>query len=467
MDAVGSSSEVISYFNFNQPHLIFPIELTLKIFSFLNVQELTGTRVICRAVKLVSEDSLLWRMLLKRDFPSKRQFEDVGPEIMYKKLYVSKRNWETGCFQSREIITNSKQEFPFFLTSGSHVIIRYTDQSLHIWDLQRDTDSELEDPSNPDDNLVDDKDLFISHISLGARFILDIWYKDLNKRSFSSNKFFAKDQDVIVIPVFRPTSSSFELQVRNQLDGSICFSLNGKPPCVLSEGNVYSKHQEKKVKKWDKFDGSFVAEYIYPDEKDIEHATVTAIRVGGVHIFGSYSNGIIGVWDKTTTTFIRKLVPTFGESPNVEHLRIDGNILISRYSGNVIAAWGITDGTLLYTHEGQSKFIVDEERMITATTDGTIEIWNKYDGSFLFKILTHHFKIECLIIKDQVLISSDHQSIALWNKFTGDLISEFIDCSRPTIVGDCLFCSTKEGNIHIYNFAEKAFRTTSTKTEFA
>ena len=435
-----------------------PFELIQIIFSFNQAKELVLISLACKAFKQISEDRGLWKGLLKLDFPRKGFLETASAKSQYVYFHHTEQNWKKGLYTLQTMKVAPNYCSPKFLVGDEKIICEGNNCSITIRDMRDETSLlELEGHPGCDQILsfVDSGEHFISRADCGEGVNGRLWTKQGGTCLLTWDGCHIFDGDIMVI------SHGDQIEVHKKDNGNLLFAFPGSFPCVFDENYLYAPQSigfmknSEAINIWERHGGKFIAKLCPPSTIQMRMDPVTVLYIENDLLFSGHASGSIRIWNKCTRDH-RELKKETEIPESVASLLIEGDYLFSehrdsKFSNVILKCWNKNNGSLLYTLKKRSNFIIDDERLISATEEGRIMIWNKHDGSPIFAMEGNYKGFHRLVLNDNRLCSEYINGINIWDINTGALLLVLKNHYHPTFNKDQIICSG-EGAIHVYDF---------------
>ncbi len=140
----------------------------------------------------------------------------------------------------------------------------------------------------------------------------------------------------------------------------------------------------------------------------------------------------IRVWTLEPPRFLYQL-EDFGIPAHALAIHPNGFLVASGDNQGIVRFWNLRDKTVVSEFNAHSQTISglvitsDQKRLITASRDRTIKVWDLATGDLLDTWTGHRGPIQAMALSPngQVLASAGHDGIRLWNAQTGRLLRHF------------------------------------------
>ncbi|MGC1878122.1 MAG: F-box/WD40 repeat-containing protein, partial [Rhabdochlamydiaceae bacterium] len=151
-----------------------------------------------------------------------------------------------------------------------------------------------------------------------------------------------------------------------------------------------------------------------------------------------------------------------GHQHSVNSILVFGDKLISASSDRTIKIWDLSSGKVLQTLEGHQRWVnsilVDRDKLISASSDCTIKIWDLSSGKVLQTLDDHRDMVNSILVDGDKLISaSGDRTIKIWDLSSGKVLQtlEGHQGSVTSILvdGDKLISASADNTINIWDFS--------------
>lgn len=142
----------------------------------------------------------------------------------------------------------------------------------------------------------------------------------------------------------------------------------------------------------------------------------------------------IRVWTLEPPRFLYQL-EDFGTPAHALAMHPNGFLVASGDNKGVVRFWNLRDKSVISKFKAHSQTIsglaitLDQKRLITASHDGTIKVWDLATGDLLDTWIGHKGPIYSIALSPngQVLASAGTDGVRLWNAETGRFLRHFKD----------------------------------------
>lgn len=310
-----------------------PKEIMLSIFRFLNAQENTAAQTVCRKWRILLNENSLWQKLLKEDFHIAEKVKNAK-EIYHKHLDFH-QNITKGRYISKSLLYLNRP----FLIQGGKLIIKEAGGNLRISDL-----------------------------ATGEFFY------DLN--AHCSNCLISGENQTFI-----SSSSDHFIKIWNAADGSCLHTLQGHQGVItsltlLDGGRLASASMDNTVRIWD-LDKGECLHTLQANNRDEPISSFLLFQ--DRQLITGLSNGTIKIWDLQSKDCLYTLQAKI-KSQDSLFLHDGKLIFIPVENAGRIKIWDMNSHTfeILQTERSslRSFFLWDEDKLITASVTGDIEIWD-------------------------------------------------------------------------------------------
>ncbi|CAG8598989.1 2936_t:CDS:2, partial [Racocetra fulgida] len=121
-----------------------PLELSVKIFEYLDCKDLCSCREVCQKWRGITKDSTIWRSkCLEMHYHDKESItaDDIknipkeGWEKLYSRLYRREVNWNNGRVQKLRFLKGHKDRITDSKLKGNILVTGSADRTVRIWNV--------------------------------------------------------------------------------------------------------------------------------------------------------------------------------------------------------------------------------------------------------------------------------------------------------------------------------------------
>ena len=121
-----------------------------------------------------------------------------------------------------------------------------------------------------------------------------------------------------------------------------------------------------------------------------------------------------------------------GHQRSVNSILVFGDKLISASDDRTIKIWDLSSGKILQTLEGHqgsvNSILVDRDKLISASSDCTIKIWDLSSGKVLQTLEGHQGWVTSILVdRDKLISASDDRTIKIWDLSSGKVLQTLDD----------------------------------------
>lgn len=463
--------KLISYSSFDNSIKVWDLDSSKIIHSFDNQEFIRGVLITADEKKIISYGTTndykikIWDLELgKKSVSVEHDSEVIGVKIATNQKFISYHKdgtikiWEIATGKLLNSLEEHKEEiWRILLTRSGDKIISCSygkDKSIKIWETET---GKLLHSLIGHEIAVDSMQLSIDEkklISEGG--IIKVWDMNSGKllNSFKGNRFLlSKDEKIITY--YQHDKERRVIQVWDFNDGKLFHSLDVHTKeirdILLTKDSkkLISHSADNTIKIWDIESGKIINSFEWQTNplKSISGYMEIQLSKNEKRLLSFTTDGIMKIWDIEKGNLIKSI-----EGNNGIYLAIltnDDKKIIT----NNIKIWNFINGEQIYSLEGHTVEIKDENKLITQnlrnkinieeepyiseiilTNDQkkiiswgiSIRIWNADNGKLIHKI--DKFIDDGILTKDdKYFISHSYHSINIWDIETGKLIRSLDD----------------------------------------
>jgi WD40 repeat protein/DNA-binding SARP family transcriptional activator len=220
-------------------------------------------------------------------------------------------------------------------------------------------------------------------------------------------------------------------KIWNATTGDVLISLKGHTDAVLNVAfspdgrHLITTSLDQEAKIWDVYTGQ-------------EELSLTGHEAGvispafspdGSLIVTTSYDGTAKIWDANTGQELLSLARS-GISTGAEFSPDSAQVIIADHDAFAARVWDITSGDQLLHLEGHTEgvndaaFSPDGNRLVTASNDATVKVWDAADGDLIFTLFhgSAVFDVDYSADGSQVATAGQNGSIKIWDSDTGQEI---------------------------------------------
>ncbi|KAK5582175.1 hypothetical protein RB653_003758 [Dictyostelium firmibasis] len=430
---------------------ILPIEITMKIISYLPFQDVLSIQFVCSEWYLITREEILWKTVYQNYFqvyPNRElvlkkseKSSQLNWRDIFKQQHDRESRWKgdrfkeahlightgtvwalhlddervyTGSFDKSAKVWDTKTKKCRFTLAGHYYPIQCLDvknnimatgsldNSIRIWDLEKGQSKGILTTRAHNFDVFCLQQIGDQIISGSSDSTVKVWniadiINDTTEIPDSEEGDDALQDNVINDP-FAVNNSFTSLPDINEPDHvhTNIVSVNDKTSTRYRNHNLSSTHTFK------------------------HQSCVTCLQVYGNILMSGGSDRVVRVWDLNTSQPIQILS---GHNEGVRALQFNGNVLVTGSDDTTVRVWDLRSKncniSTLRGHNGSVRCLQwDGTTLITGSNDQSVRWWNlNYDSDQSKELFSFNSSISCLKFTDNILMCGLSDSKVQINKF--------------------------------------------------
>jgi WD40 repeat protein len=410
-----------------------PTEIWFNIFSFLDAKTITFLPLVCKEWHNLSKTEFFYKLIYKNTWPlyikisNVKNLENKSWKVLYNNKLQLDNRWQHPPF-----LINQFDSISSFTRDGLTCVLSYEEGNIEVINIQTGlTIKTLENQPRSSLLLLHKKDFLIFKIGELIRIIN--WKTDesieINQPGLSVSRIEFDGTNFIFL-------KKNVIYVWNTETSQLTYKLKGHTSTIevlkIVDHYLLSGSFDYTIKIWNLLTGTCEATLTG------HNRPVLQIDANASQIVSVSSDSEIRIWDRKTYQCLYKL-----KHAGIKSLQIKDKLLLTA-SENKVKIWGCKKGKHLKTMEinNLNTFKVEEDKLITGSTDGRIDVWDMHAEKVVHTLLDDGYKVDKIEIQDHYLITYDNPvnfpgTVRIWKQFSDPVtiiqsLSHFIHyyCSR-------------------------------------
>lgn len=202
---------------------------------------------------------------------------------------------------------------------------------------------------------------------------------------------------------------------------------------IISNKFILTASKDSKIYLWNYDTGEKIRSFV------AHRKQVFRLKIISDSVFASCSEDkTLCIWDLKNDRYLRMLV---GHQSKILNMKYGNNLLVTASFDCTIRYWDVNTGrnTKILKGHGEGivylKLFLEENKLVSTSTDKLIFVWNFADGVCLQKFVGHDdFVLDVKLINQHIFLSASHDgTVKIWDTCKSKYLASYKNYLNPLI----------------------------------